>query len=189
MARKYKDVTADLKMLEIEFTGRSPVKYRKERSTFASRARGWSNERYQKELQALVKNQQVREQYQRAAQVLDTETARRISHYSQNRFESEIGGIVPPPERKVDRSKIRVDDRADIWSRWARDESYPTEIEKRAHRINRQNGYDKNAHYGWAAMYYHIVKNASMDTVLSYLEASPFDGDLYVELLSTQGLI
>ena len=194
MARSYRDVTQELDEMGITFTGRGK---HPNRSTFASRARGWSQERYQKELKRLKRNQEKRERYQALRrETASPRVARRVSAYSQSRYQNYLSLLREQDEPQTLRAYVNnylVKAQGSIskndWISYSKDETYPAQVETNAKMINKLAGYDETDSYGWAFIYYVYVRGFNPDDVFQYLESSPFDGNLYEMLLETTGVI
>ena len=190
MARTYREVIQDLEARGVQFTGQG--KY-PNRSTFASRARGWSQETYNKRLQNVVRNQRRRERYDELRDYnLDAKTARKSSGYGRERYQSLLAGLQSGDIRTYLQTSLKRSAGSmplDDWVHYARLEDYPDDIETNAAMINTMLEYEKGASYAWAFLYYHYVRGYTVDEVYRYLDASPLDGNLYVTNLDRIGAL
>ena len=66
--------------------------------------------------------------------------------------------------------KVQKRGRTDLWSEWNKGEHlYPLEITNWARLINRRNGYEKDASFGWAVAYYAYINfDKDSQTMLIY---------------------
>ena len=90
----------------------------------------------------------------------------------------------------MDRERVPVDkptrkvDRKDRWTEWSQKHNdYPEWVKRLAARTNRQAGFDDNASYGWAMVYYSFIDNEPLDATKAKYQVDPFDGDNYLPLV------
>lgn len=92
---------------------------------------------------------------------------------------------VKPDTRKRYTAEER-ENRMDKWSEWSRRNNFPPSIKKMVYQINREAGFDPNAKYGWAVMFYSYIENEAIDKWTEQLEPDPHDGDKYI--IATRGV-
>ena len=99
---------------------------------------------------------------------------------------SKVGKI---PERFIDTAestfkrfgKSSEIDRVTQWSEWSKkDSEYPQSIALLAKKLNRAEGYDDEAHYGWAVVNQAYVKNISIEEALAnHVPYQNYGGEIY----------
>ena len=164
---------------DVEFSGHYNAKF-KTRSEFASVARNWSQERFNKEIRKVRTNYQRRERYSELRDLGISSDAARVGSSSRRRYDRLIGkryGVGP--------SGPSIDDNLAQWAKWAEEKNYRRDIESRAEDINIENGYDKDANYGWAVMHYVYVYGYSVEFVENYLQTIDKFGDVYKNLIKS----
>ena len=165
----------------IEFTG-SPRSRFKSRSQFASRARYWSESRMRQEVQRLRRAQARREYYARLRRSGATAAQARRGSTSQERFQR-LQRILEDPRGGIDRP-IPGKDKEEEWADWSSNDSYPRRIREAAKRINRNEGYEDDAKYGWAVVYYVEVYGFEEAFVKQYLDVEDRFGDFYENMVA-----
>lgn len=109
------------------------------------------------------------------------ERARKLKGASWKRLERETR-VKDPEPGVVIKDIVDKKSREDEWSGWAKDEAYPQWLKDKAHKINKEEGFDHNAAYGWAVMFYAYVNDEPVEMWQEQLEPDPFDGNRYVEV-------
>ena len=174
-------------------------------TALARKARGWSDDRILEtfgirvpqrtpELKPLPTGKQLAQRKQQAtlriakfnaarSQGATIERAKRLKNRSWATIRNETS-IEPKPREKF--TSTTRENRMDQWSSWSRRGNYPPQIKQRVKEINREAGFDDNARYGWAVMFYSYIENESIDKWKDLLQADPHDGDKYI--IATRGV-
>ena len=180
MIAMYRTYQAALIAVEgIEFTG-SPRSRFKSRSQFASRARYWSESRMRQEVQRLRRAQARREYYARLRRSGATAAQARRGSTSQERFQR-LERVLEQPQRTPEPIARNKEEE---WQDWSSNDSYPRRIREAAKRINRNEGYEDDAKYGWAVVYYVEVYGFEEAFVKQYLDVEDRFGDFYENMVA-----
>ena len=174
---QYRSYQAALIAVEsIEFTGHPRSRF-KTRSEFARKARSWSEARMRQEVQRLDRAQAMRNRYQELRQRSFSAVESRRGSTSEARFRRliEFKDAVLPPKPK--------ETKKEAWERWGKDHRYPEWVKSQVASINNQEGYEDDAAYGFAVMYYHYVWDLDIELVKQYLDVSDRFGDIYENLI------
>lgn len=123
--------------------------------------------------------------------------ASRARFWSEPRLKRELSYLVRLRTKRIRRQVERVRTTTkthDIvskakWRQFAQKQNFPDSILNLAYGINQQEGFDMNAHYGWAVAYYHFVYGLSIDMILEVTDVDMTEPNLYVTHLDRLGLV
>jgi hypothetical protein len=80
------------------------------------------------------------------------------------------------------------DQRKANWNRWAVDKKYPPVFRMEAERINIMFGFDPNASYGWAMVYYSYLEQTDVATQVRRREPIDVSGERYDKIIKGKRL-
>ena len=88
-------------------------------------------------------------------------------------------------EKKIEKYRFAVkqtpSQRKDTWSRFSEKDAkdMPKELNTLSEQINIKNGFDPNASYGYAVVFYSFIQDKSIDQIEELMVKDRFDGDIY----------
>lgn len=145
-------------------------------ASLARKARHWSDERIYKELGVVLpkrvpklrkfkpvtvkRKQRELERFQDAKKAgINIDLARRLKTTSRNKVTT-------------------VRERLDQWRIWASDDTFPRMLVSEAMKINREEGLDPHASYGYTVVFYAYVENENIGKWHEELKADKFTGQV-----------
>ena len=129
------------------------------------------------EVQRLDRAQAMRNRYQELRQRNFSAAEARRGSTSEARLRRFMGfkedGLSPTPKET----------KGEAWQRWGKNKDYPDWVKSQVAGINNPEGYEDDAAYGFAVMYYHYVWDLDIELVKQYLDVSDRFGDIYENLI------
>ena len=178
MYRSYEQ--AKLAVSGVTFTGHPRAKF-KSVSGFARKARYWSESRFRSEIAKLRRNQMLRQRYSKLRTLGVSSKQARKSYRNKKSYQGIVESLKKTSVETV--SEGSQENRENKWANWASD-GYPSWISVRVKKINDSMGYDNDAKFGWAYIYYQYVYNLSDEFLRDNLQVYDRFGDFYRNLIA-----